>query len=214
MIIVKNNSSGRKYEPVEPGNYPARCYGMVVTGTEYNKIYEDYKTSVIIFWELPTERIEVERDGQPVNLPRGIHAQYNLSLNEKANLRKVLESWRGKPFDDEVLAKDGFDIASIIGAPCMLNVLHRTAQNGNVYSNVSTVSRVPKGMEVGEQENPRIEFDIRDENQPLSDMEKLPEWVQERIRNSTEYKLRTTDVSQALSEDDYTVIESDEDLPF
>lgn len=210
MIIVKNQATARR-EPVEPGNYPARCYGMVVTGTEFNELYGNLKTNVIVLWEMPTERIEIEKDGAVKNLPRGIHAQYNLSLNEKATLRKTLESWRGKAFDDKQLAQEGFDIASIIGAPCLLNVLTRQAQNGNEYNYVSTVARLPKGMEVPEMENPRVEFDIRDENQPLSDMEKLPEWIQERIRNSAEYKAR---IAGASVDGDFAVVESDEDLPF
>jgi hypothetical protein len=72
-----------------------------------------------------------------------VFKRYTLSLSEKANLRKDLESWRGKAFtrDEEM----GFDVESVIGANCLLNVQHRESK-GNTYANVVAIMPLAKGM--------------------------------------------------------------------
>jgi hypothetical protein len=50
---------------------------------------------------------------------------------------------RGRAFTDSELM--GFDLESLIGLPCLLNVVHVT-RDGTTYSNVSSVMRLPKGM--------------------------------------------------------------------
>jgi hypothetical protein len=46
---------------------------------------------------------------------------YTLSLSDKANLRKDLESWRGKQFTDAEL--EGFELKNLVGANCYLNLV-------------------------------------------------------------------------------------------
>lgn len=209
MSIILKNENKPHYPPLEAGLYPARCYGMIVTGTEYSQMFNNTSTKMVILWELPEETIDVDKDGVMTKLPRGMSQTYTLSLNEKANLRKTLESWRGKAFSDAEL-REGFDIASIIGAPCMLNIIEQERSDGSTFNRISSVTRMPKGMQIGEQVNPRIEFDIRDESQPLSIMDKLPEWIQERIRLSDEYKLRINGNMGS----EFSPISDDDDLPF
>lgn len=204
MSFVLNGNSAPKRELLEADNYIARCYSMIILGTTYNEMFGNYQTQVLIQWELPTCLIEVERDGELKMLPRAQSATYTLSLSEKANLRKVLESWRGKQFTVEEL--EGFDISKVVGTPCLLNVIQAENKKGVMYNKISTVSKLPKGLECPPQVNPSTLFDITDPNADLDDMTKLPEWIQERIRQSEEYKNRT---------DNDSVVYSDEaDLPF
>ena len=56
-------------------------------------------------------------------------------------------------------------------------------------------------------ENPTIVFNVCDPECSLEIMEQLPDWLQNRIRDSEEYKRRTT------TEDDF-IVANDEDLPF
>lgn len=62
---------------------------------------------------------------------------YTVSLNEKANLRKDLEKWRGRKFSADEL--NGFDLESVIGAPAMLNIVHNEGDEGQVYANVNGI---------------------------------------------------------------------------
>jgi hypothetical protein len=82
---------------------------------------------------------ELREDGKPFL----VFKRYTLSLSEKATLRKDLESWRGKKFtrDEEM----GFDVESIIGVNCLLNVTHNTVKD-KVYANVASVTPLMKGM--------------------------------------------------------------------
>lgn len=200
-ITVKENQGGG-YPPLEAGSYRAICYSIVVLGTTYNEVFDNIQKKVMFTWELPDERITVDGEDKP----RAISATYTMSLNEKANLRKTLESWRGKQFTSEELR--GFDITKVLGAPCMISTTVGTNTLGKQFSKVSGVSRLPKGMEAPkDMENPKVIFDISNDDCPLEDMEKLPAFVQERIRQSEEYKRRTT------SNDDF-IAADDEDLPF
>lgn len=200
-ITVKENQGGG-YPPIEAGSYRAICYSIVVLGTTYNEVFDNVQKKIMFTWELPDERIDVDGEDKP----RAISATYTLSLNEKANLRKTLESWRGKQFTAEELR--GFDITKVLGAPCMISTTTGTNTLGKQYAKVTGVSRLPKGMEVPKDtENPKVVFDISNDACPLEDMEKLPNFVQERIKQSEEYKRRTT------SNDDF-IVANDEDLPF
>ena len=200
-ITVKENQGGG-YPPIEAGSYRAICYSIVVLGTTYNEVFDNVQKKIMFTWELPDERIDVDGEDKP----RAISATYTLSLNEKANLRKTLESWRGKQFTAEELR--GFDITKVLGAPCMISTTTGTNTLGQQYAKVTGVSRLPKGMEVPKDtETPKVVFDISNDACPLEDMEKLPNFVQERIKQSEEYKRRTT------SEDDF-IVANDEDLPF
>ena len=111
---------GEEKSLIPGGVYPAICYGVYEIGEQYSpggvfngkSIHAGWRKQVVLTWEIPSERIDVERDGQTVNLPRAISKFYTQSLNPNAHLRKDLEAWRGKPFD--INAEKEFDRWSVI----------------------------------------------------------------------------------------------------
>ena len=200
-IIIKDNG-GTARTPLEAGSYRAVCYSIVVLGTTYNQAFDKTVTQICFTWELPDERITVNGE----DLPKAISATYTLSLREKSNLRAMLASWRGRDFTKEEL--EGFSLRKVLGAPCMIAVTNYIGKDGSEKAKVASVVRLPKSMVVPDgTENPQVLFNVMDEEFPLEDMEKLPEWQQNRIKESKEYKERTT------SPDDY-IVANDEDLPF
>lgn len=206
--IVLKDTPGKNYPILEAGAYRASCYAIVMLGTTYSNYYNKNQTKILFMWELPDERITV--DGQ--DLPRAISETYTLSLNEKASLRKMLESWRGKPFSPEEL--QGFSLSKVLGAPCMVSTVQAEKANGDKFAKVSAVSKLPKMMAKPEEvENPLVMFDISNADCPLSDMSKLPEWVQNRIMESNEYKERTS-AEIVSTPEEYSEVEVDGDLPF
>src|SRR3990167_2490369 len=64
--------------------------------------------------------------------------------DEKANLRKHLEAWRGKKFTKEEL--DGFDVEKLLGVNCQLQVIHNLSDNGGTFANVQAIVPLGKGM--------------------------------------------------------------------
>ena len=64
------------------------------------------------------------------------------SMDPKATLRQMFESWRGAPYSDEQL-RAGVDCELAIGANCMINVVHRTNAAGIAHANVTAVLPCP-----------------------------------------------------------------------
>lgn len=193
-LTVKEKGGNGGFAPVEAGTYPARCVGVIDLGIQHNAFNNKDQEKVMLMFELPTERITVDGEDKP----RWLSARYTASLNEKATLRKTLDAWRGKPFTPDDLL--GFDLTSVINAPCMLTVTN-TEKNGNTYANISGVSKIMKGMEVPALENEPIIFDMEAENAEEV-KSKLPEWVQKIIEESVSWKSRESQKMDYLGDDD------------
>ena len=110
-----------KFKPVSEGFHQAVCKSVYNLGLQEINYQTERKIEhrVVIVWEVD-ERItdEGEYKGKRYNLSR----EYKVSLHEKSNLRKDLISWRGRDFTDDEL--QGFELNSIIGANCWLEVTH------------------------------------------------------------------------------------------
>lgn len=179
---------------IEAGSYGARCFFMAHIGT----IEDEYQgkpinaNKVRIAWQIPDERLEIERDGKKENLPRVIGKEYTLSLSDKAILKKDLEAWRGKQFTKEEL--ENFDITNILGVECMLSIVEKESKSkaGKFYNVVSSVSKPPKGMKVGPIEGDMVLFShgIEDNGEFLEAFKQLPEFVQDQVVTSKEWKER------------------------
>src|SRR6185436_8399648 len=113
---------GADIQPIDPGVYTAACYGIIDLGTHLNPVFGSEQHKILVQWELPEVRGEFERDGKKLNLPRAVSKRYTLSLSEKANLRRDLESWRGRKFATQELA--GFDLRALLGVSCQLQIVH------------------------------------------------------------------------------------------
>jgi hypothetical protein len=182
-IIATNSGGGANFEPIPAGSYAARCHSMIHIGTNEETILGTVKqlNKVRITWELPTEtKVFKEENGEQ---PFVLSKEFTLSMHEKANLRKNLNSWRGKALtEDEAKA---FDISVLIGVPCMLSVIHKVAKNGNTYAEIAGINTLPKGMECPPQINDSQELTYSDWNQDL--FNSLPEFLQSKIKTSEEY---------------------------
>ncbi len=111
-----SDKGGGDFEPPPAGTHVARCVQVIDVGTQHWTSAQYGPKSgrkIRLTWELSNEtKVFDETKGEQ---PIFVSAEYTASLNEKSNLRKVLTSWRGKPFSDEEL--QGFDPRKI-SAPC------------------------------------------------------------------------------------------------
>lgn len=206
-IIAKN--TGSNYEPAPEGTHVAVCSMMVDLGmqpTTYQGI-EKMKHQVYLGFSLVNEPLQYERDGQTVNTFMSIGQTYTLSLNEKAKLRQHLESWRGKKFSSAEEA--GFDIANVLGAPCMITVVHNI-NNGNTYANIGSISGLVKGMEKPNFEGELILYHAGKKDQA----DKLPNWLKRKLGLISDDgdKPAAPMASTALSQQGDPVF--DDDIPF
>ena len=189
-FIAKDNSSEiERPDPIEAGVHLATCYGVFDIGTQ-EYVYNGKEASsrkVIFVFEVPDARIEIEKDGKKEDLPRAISETFTVSLSKKSNLRPALESWRGKPFTESEL--QGFDLFSVAGAPCMLNINHDVTKNGYPYAFIQNIVPLVKGMEKPKHENPLVTFSFEESNTwPIIFPEGMPEWIQKKAKESVEYR--------------------------
>ena len=205
-IIATNTSKPRELLPA--GNHVAICYEMVHVGTYVKNILGDLKTinEVRLTWEVGDEMREF--DG--VSKPMVISKDYTLSMNPKANLRKDLDSWRGKAFTDEEAT--AFDITKLIGVPCMVNVIHNAASNGNTYSNISGITPLHKSMAKPKQYNPSSELSYSAWDQEKFD--KLPSFIRDKMVQSEEYKTMFGGAALAEAPIDTPMDLEEDSLPF
>jgi len=154
-------------------------------GHHYDQTFDKTRHLCVILWEVPGERIDIkDKDsGVEKNLPRAKSKQYTLSLNEKANLRKDLESWRGKPFTAEQI--DGFDIKAVLGQSCQLQIIHKPSPDGSkTYANISSIVQAPPG----EKPNPENELQYFSFEDKMEIPANTPKWIRETIERSDEYR--------------------------
>ncbi len=138
-IIATAGADSANYTPAPEGVHQAVCVDVIDKGMVETKGFDGKppkkKHMVSIAWQID----ELRDDGKRYV----VHRRYTLSLNEKATLRKDLESWRGKKFSRE--EEMGFDVEKLIGVNCMLNIQHN--QSGEkTYANVVSVMPLHKSL--------------------------------------------------------------------
>lgn len=130
MIISDN---GGNFTPAPEGLFQAVCVDVVDLGQVETQWGNKHK--VRLAWQITEKDEETGKRYLVVG-------QFTASLNEKARLRAILESWRGKRFTKEELK--GFDMEHLIGANCQLQIIHNS--NGEkTYANVQAITALPKG---------------------------------------------------------------------
>ena len=182
MAIYVSASSGGNYperKPLEAGAYAAVCDMVVDLGVQASPggQYAPKRTLMLRF-QIPSERVEITKDGETKSLPAVISRTVGLSLNEKATLRQLLQSWRGRAFTPEELKK--FDLVNVLGKPAFINVTH-SVKGDKTYANLTSIMPLPKGMPAPTLEGEALTYSI-DEPDPVA-FDKLPAWVQDKIAN-------------------------------
>jgi hypothetical protein len=183
-MAINATNEGKPRELIPAGNYVARCYQMIHIGSVTENIMGEDKVlnKVRIGWELPTElRVFKEENGEQ---PMVTSKEFTLSMNEKATLRAMLQSWRGKAFNEEEARC--FDISKLLTVPCMLNIIHETSKKGSVYEKIAGITPMPKGMVCPPQVNPTVKWEY--DNPDWMFFELLPQFIREKIESSKEYK--------------------------
>ena len=153
MTLIAKDTTGDKFPKLplpEAGTTQAVCCAVWDLGLQLSSFKNEdgsdkHQRKIMIAWEI-TEKInapESEYHGKPYMLRK----TYTLSLGEKANLRKDLESWRGVPFTEDE-RKNGFDIEKIYGVNCYIGIKHEADRNdpSKIYANVTAILPLPKGI--------------------------------------------------------------------
>lgn len=164
--------SGGDFPVLEENGYLARLVSIVDIGIHDGNY--GAKHQCVFTWELPTE---IGEDGRPYVISRF----YTLSLNEKANMRKDIESMKGKipveKLEDPAFVDSMF--AKLLGTPCQLSISQYKNKEGYQRNGIEGVGKAMKGAEIPAAINDLVLFDLENFNQKVySD---LPEWLRNKV---------------------------------
>ena len=164
-----------EFKTVPSGSHIAICNIVADIGLQPGTtLFPKPKQQIFVRFEIPNERVQYEKDGRKFDLPATIGMFFTASMHENANLRKQLEGWRGKMFTDA--EAEAFDVASILGKPCMLSVVEAVSA-GKTYANIKGISGIPRGVTVAAAENKLLYY--AEDNRTM--FEELPEWLRKKI---------------------------------
>lgn len=167
------------FEVVPAGNHLAICNAVVDLGMQPGSgMYPDPKPQLYLRFELPAKQITYQKDGKDLTGPMSIGRSLTASMSEKANLRKIIESWQGAAFPSDDAASN-YELRDLLGKTCLVNVAH-TKKKDKTYANIVTVTPLPDGMEVKvPQHNESLYYSL--EEPDAKAFAKLPKWLQEKI---------------------------------
>lgn len=170
-----------KVPTVEPGVYFAVCIGVIDLGEQYSEKFKNYSNRVQFVWELPSETIEMDGKQEPKQLSK----EFAIATKKNSGLRTFISSWNSKAYTDEEFQE--VELFEQIGRACQLNVvLNDTGE----YANVDNIMPIPKGIPAPISSTKPIMWDMDNWNEEV--LKSLPEWVQEKIKKSTQYQKEHT----------------------
>lgn len=222
MEFIAKSEGNSSIPKLENGVYTAISSMMIDIGGQRSTLDNNIRRKFIMVWNIVGEFVEVNKE----KLPRVMSKEYTLSINEKSNLRKDLQAWRGQAFTEEEL--QGFNLLTVMNKPCQLQIINEE-KNGKNYNNISAIMALPKGMKVDPLEE-TVVF-ITNNPETWGNYEKIPKWIREKIKKAEGYegsdlnkyiiefeKMEEQNKPQEIEpekvENPEGVITSDDDLPF
>lgn len=155
MKVSEKSGSGPK---IPEGMHEACCVGLYDLGNQDQAgQFPGTYHKLMLLWE--TESGDI------------IGKEYTASLGEKANLRKDLQMWRGRPFAAEELS--GFDLSKVLGVHCVLQIIH--------VKDWARINAILPSKGTWEPKSAKINFDIND----LIPTD-TPSWIVKKINASHE----------------------------
>ncbi len=137
LFGAEGGGTGENYEKPSEGVQQGVCANVIDLGI------------VPGFEGKPTHKIDIVfqvqecgKDGKRLQ----VQQRFSLSMNEKSNLRKFIESWRGRKFEAGEAGK--FDIMSMVGANALLTIAYSkpSPKDGKIWANIVSVSALLKNM--------------------------------------------------------------------
>ena len=194
-------------ELIPAGSHLAVCTMITEIGT--HSITSSYGTKdkyqVIMSFDFPDHRIDIEKDGVTKSLPKRKSKKFTFSYHEKSNLGLALSGWNGeRPASD-------FDLSSMLGKNAMITIIH-SEWEGSTYDNIQSISGLPSRMEGVKAETELISFSFTENgvNIPTT----VPEWVADKIKASKEWAF-IKDAGEKLADSPPMTSGADEeDVPF
>lgn len=189
-LTVPKPESNLDYELTPSGTHVATIFKIVNLGTLTTEWQgqERQVPKIRIFWEIPGEtKTFTDKEGNDRELPFAISRKLTLSMGEKSNLLPLVKGMTGTSFSEEEAYN--FDIFSLLGLSCLINVVHEKSKDGDrTYAVVNSASALPKGMEAPAPVNEQVIWNVRDMSR--DEIMDLPEYISKDMVSSQEFHVR------------------------
>lgn len=137
-LSAKNSDA--KFTPHPEGMFPAQCVDVIDLGEKVEEYQNNPKKlshkCALVF---RTGEINVET-GEPID----VSGEYTVSMGEKAKLRQMLETWRGKEYSEDELEEVPLD--KLEGQWALLTIDQKVSSNKRRYARIIGITGIPKQM--------------------------------------------------------------------
>jgi hypothetical protein len=183
---VKSKANGPKQEPMDEGTYPARVVQVIDFGVQpqrpFKGVAKPPAQTIYQTYEFLDEFCKDENGDDLEDKPRWLSEQFPL-FSLEADLAKSTKRYYALDPDE----KYGGDFLLLAGEPCMVTI-NQYESKGEVKNGVSSVAamRPKEAAKAPELVNPPKVFVI--DNPDLEVFKSLPDWMQEKIKESLEFE--------------------------
>lgn len=184
------------FENCPEGTYQAVLIGLIDEGTQENVKFGTKEPKIVLVFEINENNSHGEH--------YIIYEEFSAFLSERANLRKLIDGWRGKPFDDKEIKT--FNLNTIVGKHCLAGIQY----NQKGYAHIKQVLDIPKDTQKMEAKTVPYIFRIDDWDAEL--YHGFPERIKKRIMLSPEATAATKATIGLNSEP--IINNNDDDVPF
>lgn len=194
---ITAKDGGKKFDPHPEGTFAAVCVDTINLGERVESF--SGKTKITPKCALVYATGQRMENGEPFY----IHPEFTVSMAELANLRRFLESWRGKSYTAQQ-AEAGVPLHKLVGQTALITIEHLQSAKGRTYAKVRSISPLPKEMTA-----------------PAMNGYQRPEWWQERkeeyAKATAAYKAANAPAGpsrESFEEFPEALTDHDDDLPF
>lgn len=202
MALIAKKKAKSTVPPLAADTYPAVCVGVVDLGEQHSEKFKNYQNKVMFLFEIIGETVDVDGEAKP----RWLSKEFTLSLSEKSNLAKTIAAWTGRELTEDE-CENGYDVMQLVGRPAMVVVTVKETENGS-FNDITVIASPPKIMTIPPAESDQFTFEIENWNDEV--FEKLPEWIQNKIKKSTEYPTKYAKDEKVAFKDGENSAESDD----
>lgn len=130
-----------KFTPCPGGVHAAVCVDAVDLGTIVHRYADEEpveQAKLALVYQVDEINPDTNKRFEP-------SAEFTASMNDKANLRKWLESWRGKSYTDAE-AGSGVPIHKLVGQAGLVTIEQVATRKGRTYAKLKAITPLMKGM--------------------------------------------------------------------
>lgn len=189
---IATSEKEEKQRPIPPaGQTLGKCIQVIDLGTQTGSFEGKpiVQRKIWMSWELPKHRAKFSEDkGEQVMV---ISQEYTNSLDPKSNMRKMLDSWFAKEIKEMPVER----AKKLLGMPAMVQIAHAPSKKNTAITKASVaqkgISVFPLGPDLKvdkKTENEQVYFDLDADQYSDESFNKVPQFLQEKIKKSPEYQ--------------------------